>query len=315
MKRRACVGLIGALICTGFMPGKACAQVRLEPKFAEGTTVKRQVQKLSQKLTIGGMVIPTESEQNVTVATVVGKRDADGTLRLGQQTRGLVVRATVPGSPPILFDSTKPDQKTGNPTADLVTDISRVLSGAAFTLVLDRDNRVTRIEGAEAVIARVPDSAKEGLRKAYATDELGRQVRQDLAIFPQAEVKRGDTWTRTEVMPIGGGQTLTFEVTYEYDGTMERDGRTLDRVKQVMTAVKYAVEGGDPQGARVTASTLRVESSSGHYLYDRERGIVVERSQHAAVKGPLTLSANGMEIPAELDLTIETSTSSRPDTR
>ena len=62
----------------------------------------------------------------------------------------------------------------------------------------------------------------------------------------------------------------------------------------------------------MTKSDLKVESSEGTILFDREAGRVVESRGKLHVKGSMTLSAGGQELPGELDITMETTSELQP---
>ena len=62
----------------------------------------------------------------------------------------------------------------------------------------------------------------------------------------------------------------------------------------------------------MTKSDLKVESSDGTILFDREAGYVVEERGKLHIKGSMTLSAGGQEIPGEIDITIETTPELQP---
>jgi hypothetical protein len=58
--------------------------------------------------------------------------------------------------------------------------------------------------------------------------------------------------------------------------------------------------------AKVTQSNLSVKDSQGTLLFDRQRGVVVEARNTIEIEGDMTLSVNGMDLPLELDLKMET---------
>jgi hypothetical protein len=129
--------------------------------------------------------------------------------------------------------------------------------------------------------------------------------------LPEKPVKVGDRWQRTEVMDIGSGQTLTYEVYYEYAGTVEKAGKTLDKIAILAGEVKYAVADG-PLPFKVTSSDLKVDSSMGYLLFDRAAGLIVELNDRQKISGPLTLNINGMDLPSTVELTLESSSISAP---
>ena len=67
----------------------------------------------------------------------------------------------------------------------------------------------------------------------------------------------------------------------------------------------YFVEGESP--LKVVESDLKVEGSEGVLPFDPAYGQIVSQRQELRIKGSLKLEVNGMEIPAQLDLTMENS--------
>jgi hypothetical protein len=303
----------GFAVLIAVWPGiGAHAQVKLEPKYTEGTFSSVGTVKFSQVLNVANMEVKTGMEQVTTTAASVGKRDANGKLRVTQKTEALRVRLELPGNMKLDFDSSKPAMKTGDPNLDQILEVFSATTGSAYTLVLNSSNQLEAVEGTETIIDRAPDAARESLRRDYSLDRLRQVTAQSHAMLPEKAVQKGDTWTRTETMQIGGGQTLTFETAYEYGGTAEKDGRTLDRVRIIHTSVKYDMKAAPNAVTTVLSSDLKVESSSGAYLFDRQVGRIRERSVQTRVKGPMVLSVNGMELPVTVDLTIETGSMARP---
>ena len=63
---------------------------------------------------------------------------------------------------------------------------------------------------------------------------------------------------------------------------------------------------------KMTKSDLKIESSDGTILFDREAGCVVEAKGKTQIKGSMTFSIQGMELPGELDLTMENNVQLQP---
>jgi len=67
-----------------------------------------------------------------------------------------------------------------------------------------------------------------------------------------------------------------------------------------------------PSSLKVTKSDLKVESGTGAILFDREGGHVVTANGKIHIKGSMTFTAAGQEVPGEIDLTIESDTELQP---
>ena len=63
---------------------------------------------------------------------------------------------------------------------------------------------------------------------------------------------------------------------------------------------------------KVKSSELKITSSDGTILFDREKGAIVESTSKMRSEGDKKTEINGMELPAKLDLTIESKTTLQP---
>jgi hypothetical protein len=113
-------------------------------------------------------------------------------------------------------------------------------------------------------------------------------------------------------MQGGGGNDLVFKRKYEYVGTEKKGDRTLDRIKVTTIEAKLKDDPDSQAPAKITKSDLKVESSEGSILFDREAGRIVEARNKVHLKGTMTLSAGGQEIPGELDVQLETGRELQP---
>jgi len=282
----------------------AAAQVSLPFKPQEGKAVHTSTIKAVQTLTIAGMDVPTES--NVTVVSTVtgGKPAADGTQRVEERTDRYVMKLVIPGGG-VELDTDKPEAaKVEQMALQPVVDGLKALKGTAYTVVF-KGPKVTAVEGIDALLAKLPAGTQEAFKGDLNLASISREWHQRIESLPGKDVKKGDTWTRTETVGLGGGQTMIFDTQYEYQGTIEKGGKTLDKVSIVFTGVKYTT---DPNGAsplKVVTSDLKIESSFGQYLVDREKGLIVDRSTNTRVAGPMTFEINGMQLGGKVDLTLE----------
>ncbi len=119
--------------------------------------------------------------------------------------------------------------------------------------------------------------------------------------------RSGEPWERTELVEIGG-QTLTFRKKYEYAGTAKKGDKTLDKITSKAIEVTYMQHPDTKAPLKVKKCDLKVDSSDGAILFDREAGHVVSSKAKAHIKGNITFSASGMEFSNALDLRIDAET-------
>lgn len=302
-----------ALLALG-LGGLAHGQVTLSYKFATGSdVVYRTDVDVDQTLTINGQAVPTKSKQVVRTRQTVGEARPDGSIPLLQTIESLKTELELPGGIQMSVDTedNAPAPADELPQLRPIREAVRALDGATFTIVVGPDGKVSGIEGSETAIKaeNLDPMIKESLQARFDASVLKRDAAQEIERFPTILVRPGETWEKTEVMDLGSGQTLTFRKQYEYAGTVEKDGKTLDRVTAKDLSVTYAMVPNPALPVTVDKSDLKIESSTGELLFDREKGQPVSSSGKVHITGTLDMTLNGQALPAALDLTMSMSTS------
>lgn len=302
--------LLPTLMILGFAVPPAQAQVKLEHKYPEGTksTVKTTT-KVHQTLSIGGMDIETKAEEVVVSTSTVGKRNEDGTLPVTQKVVSIRSDLELPGGINVTFDSADPNTKIDHPQLAFLGEVFKALVGVDYTIVLDAKDKFKFVEGTETFDAKLDGldpKAAAVLRGRLSTEKIKRAFEQERGSLPSVLARQGEPWETTEVMDLDSGQTLTFGKRYEYLGTVEKDGKSLDKIGVRVLTVVYAMDPDSPSPLKATKSDLKVESSEGTTLFDRDAGKSVEESLVTRIKGNLTFTAGDKELPATLDLTLDT---------
>lgn len=302
-----------ALVCTIALSlgaaSSAMAQVKLEYKFPEGrsATLKETV-KAKQVLTLAGMDIETNSERLTSATSSIGKRDADGTLRIGTKIDLIKGQFEIMGMV-FPFDTSDPNVKIDNPELSFIGDLLKALTGKEVTIVLDGKNKVKAVEGTDKITEAAKGygpKVEENLKDAKIVERYQQDFEQEHANLPDILVREGETWEQTEQDSLGDGQTLTFRRRYEYLGTVEKNGRKLDKIGIKALDVTYKMDDNAKSPLKALKSELKVESSDGQMLFDREGGATIERNEVSRIKGTIDFKINEQEIPGKLDLTYET---------
>lgn len=310
-----CRVLVSSVALSLGVASVATAQVKLEYKYNEGRAAKFTANvKAKQVLSLNGMDIETTSEQVVSGTTKAGRRAADGTLPIVQTVDAMRIEIEA-GGMTLTFDSAEPDAKPALPQLAFINDIIKALIGKEITIVLDAKNQVKSIEGIEKISEASKDldpAAQEALKAPALVERSKRQFEKAHGNLPEILVREGESWERTEDDDIGSGQTLTFRRRYEYKGTVEKAGRTLDKIAITTLDVAYKMDPDSASPLKAEKSELTVESSQGHVLFDREEGQMVERTEVDRIKGTIDFKAGDKALPAQLDLTYETIATRQP---
>lgn len=285
----------------------ASAQVLLKPKPQEGKKYTHEISvQANQTLTIAGMEVKTESDTAMRFSIDVAKHDDQG--RIAQRTKMDSIRSSLmlPGGN-IAFDSQINLAKSDLEQYAFIVDAFRAMAGASYTTVVDAENRFVSAEGLDEILKPAQPQVNELLKSHFNLDKLRLEHERSLARYPDKPVKEGDTWDQVDEMDLGSGQTLKMDRRYEYRGTIERDGRTLDQVRATDRKVlSLEVDANSSLPFRISKTDLEVAKSEGTILFDRQLGREVENSRVLHLKGKLTLVINGMDFPTDLDLKMET---------
>ncbi|MCA9147131.1 MAG: hypothetical protein H6823_18965 [Planctomycetaceae bacterium] len=302
MKRTALILASTALLLS---PSLLQAQVKLEHKFPDGRkTTQNKYVKVEQTLTIAGMEIPSTSEQNVTSSEMNGKRKADGTLESVHKIESLQSTIEVAGMK-LKFDSVNADAPPPGTALDALIDVLKAVAGSSWTVTYGQDNSVLSVTGGEDALKNLPEALRAATAKQFSDEHLTNESNQEMRVLPDGPVKQGDSWEREETVFFDSYQSMTFTTVYKYEGTIEKDGKTLDQISSKTTTVSYAMAGESPSPLKIVDSQLKVTDSGGTLLFDRAAGMVIDRKDIKHISGSLKCEINGMELPGKLELTFE----------
>lgn len=287
------------------------ADVKLQHKYPEGTKTTSQTESSThQILTIAGMDLETSNESFVVTESAIGKREADGTLRVESTVKRFQTQLSLPGGINVAFDSDNPDKQPDNPQLAPLFDVYRAVLKSNTILVLDKDNKIKAVEMPNSP----QDAVGEMFKSQFGPENQKRTHEQGLQILPDSAVAVGDSWTRTNEVDFGAGQLMTFTTQYEYLGTKDVDGKLLHQIKPKPIAVEYAQDPNSPSPLKVTESNLKVTESDGLILFDEARGQTVKNRSKLRIQGEMSFEINGQKLPGKIDLTIESNVASRPAT-
>jgi hypothetical protein len=307
---------VAAALCLGLAQA-ASAQVKLELKWPENTKQSMTTTRtIDQTMTIMGMEIDTRNEQSVGTTRSIGAKRSDGTTPVEFVTDSFKSTMTHSIVGTVSFDSADPDAgKDDTSPLAFLRDIYKLLAGSSYTVVVGADGKIVNVEGTEKLLEKAGDLSPEAadvLRGELDSQKLKANLNEEYGFLPKTLVRPGDTWTGTNRQDIGGGQTFTYDTTYEYKGTIERDGKTLDKIDKKATAVKYTQDAAAATQAKAEDKGLKIESSEGTILLDRATGTIVDSKDKTRIVGKMTLTVMGQELDTDLDLTWEESTVVNP---
>jgi len=313
---RGLVAAIGVGCLALGWPGTAQAQVKLEHKFPEGKKLTyKTTSKTRQVLTVAGTQIESEEDRTIVSSLTAGKRRGDSNLPVERKIGSLRTVLSLPGDIKVTYDSKDPNAKIDNPDLAFLADLFKFTSEIDYTVVLDAQNKVTAIEGTEKLqekADKLNPAARDLVRSQFDSDKLKRSFEQGLNVLPDVLARPGEPWERTEILEIGGGQALSFRKKYEYSGTEKKGNKTLDKISSKVIEVTYKQDPGANTPLKAVKSTLKIDSSDGTILFDREEGHVVDSKGRMRITGAMTFLANDTNVTGTLDLRITTNIELQP---
>lgn len=295
--------LMMSVLSVGWQFSTAQAEVKLERKFAPGSSYKNVVEVQSiQTLKLNNMDIDTNVSQTIVIETTVGDRAGDGQLQIEHKIGSLRAQMTIPNLGEIKFDSTKPDEATDSP----LTPIFKATANSTWQTILNKDNEIVEVKGRDDLLNGLDENLKQFVKGQFDKEYLTEAARKEAARIPAKSVEIDDTWEQSEAMRVDSSQVLTFDKTYTYRGTETYNGKELDRIDVKATAIKYEILPNSPIPLKVSDSNLKIGETTGKIYFDRELGRIVLDEQSHQVVGDFTLEVNDQKLPSVLDLRMTT---------
>jgi hypothetical protein len=292
---------MAAVLALGLLSLPVSAEVTLEWKFKEGDKFYLQTDSnLAQTITSAGTEVKQQIDQSMVSSFTVKKKNADGSLVLEQKIENVTVKTSGPGTM-----ETKPPEG---------------LKGAVFTITVNPKWKITKFEGYDALVKKLSgeDPAVDRLIRAFLPEEiLKASAEEAFGFLPDKRVKKGDSWERELVYPLGplGTLTATNKYTDEDKNKEKVAGKDVERITAAMTIkyqkpeLKKPEEAAGALGLQILEGDLKAKDAKQTIYFDPAAGRLVKSETKLRVEGMLTYSAVGkkteMEIKQEQTITAQ----------
>ena len=308
--------VMGAVCSVFFCPPTVQAQAKLEYKFPEGKKLTyKTTSRARQVLNISGTNLEVIRREMKVWSRSVGKRKEDSTLPIEEKVDSLRVEYTFPGETKLVFDSSKPEIKIDDPQLAFLGDIFKLESEISFTVLLDDQKKLKAIEGTEKLKQRAEKLsdpiARAEIYEELTAERLKRKFEQMLRRLPDVPARTGEPWERSETLEING-KTFTTRKKYEYQGTEKKGDKTLDKISCKTLEVKYDQDPKSKLPLKVDKSNLKVDSSEGTILFNRDEGLLVSATEKIRMKGNMTYLGGGGTQGGGFDLAYDSNTQLEP---
>ena len=176
------------------------------------------------------------------IVTVNGTRGEDGVIRQQQSIEALR-RKLVPGGIVLAYDfRAQPEAPPAGTQFDALLDLIKINAKSTWTVVRGKDNRVIAVEGRDKVLEGLDEAQKAVMKKQLDPMYLRDAANKELERLPSKPVAKGDSWEVTQSLRLEQGQNMTFKTKYTYEGTADRNGKTLDHIDVKVVEVSYGVD-------------------------------------------------------------------------
>jgi hypothetical protein len=277
-------------------PAYACAPksdetVWIRWKFEVGKPFyEEMITETKQEMKVMGQNISQNQKVTFFLSWNPVEQDKDDNWTVKQKIEGLKMEIAIGGNK-ILFDST---QKGAG--ANPLSDFYKALVGSEFTLTIDKNMKIAKIEGRDEFLKKlVKDNPQiEPLLKTILTDEALKQMSDPaFSVVPDKSVKKGDSWTKTAVLNMGPIGTFDTNYKYTYEGP---DENKLRKIKVNIT-LKYNSPDPNAVGVlpfKIMKADLNSKESNGSILFDSTKGRVVSSDMTMHLAGTMTIEIGGM---------------------
>ena len=229
---------------------------------------------------------------------------------LEQEVEGLKMTIDISGNV-ISYDSSKQDGgvTAGNPT---LTQFFKALVGAKFTVILDKNQKVEKVEGKDKFITDLGAGSPQMdnlLKKIMTDDALKQMCDPSFGLTPDSPKKVGDTWKKESTLDLG--PIGTYQVTYNFkyvgpatdEDKKDPARKETDKI-EVETSLVYTAPKANPEGLLFRIKDGKLTStnpSKGIIFFDTKNQRIQSAEISISLKGDLTVTIGGTETKVELN--------------
>lgn len=297
--------LVALLLVAGIVAGvhaqdKTTLKWKFEPKK---TFYQKMETDTKQNMKVMGSDVVQNQKQTFFFAWTVDKVEPDGSAVMTQEIVGVKMSIDIGGSK-IEYDSTR-DTNTSNPLGDFF----KALVGSKFTLTVDKDLRVTKIDGRTEFIKKLvgANPQMEPLLNQILSEQAMKEMAEPtFASIPPGEIKKGQEWKRDTQLNMGPIGTYDNTFKYTYEG--KDPAGQLEKIK-VETTLKYTPpkdSGATTLPFKIKGADLKSTNATGVILFDNTKGRVEKSDMQLELNGKLQIEIGGTTTEVGLSQTQKT---------
>ncbi len=276
-------GLVAACCISSAAAGES---VLLQRKFQDGKTnyVHRTVDMVQK---IGGMPGGAMEIKVRSIFGVIEKvKGAAGGKRIVTMTFDRAAQTMdMPMMGELEYDSYDPENEEAAPQ---LASILQPMVGEALTVEVSKDGKVVGFSGMDAINKKISEKAVANMfwsqvKRQYTDEKARKQWGEDpLLMFPNKEVKVGETWKARSVDDDPQLGVIAHEYEYTLDKITTDQGRKVAHISYKVQISKGESDEGEETPTKVGGG------GSGQAVYDIDEGTVVRQTGqgHMDIKMP-----------------------------
>jgi hypothetical protein len=299
--------LLTCLLVIGLAGSVVAAETLVLKTTPNSKAVYQTESKTEQVLTIADQNIDTKANSFLVTTHTTGDRAADGSVTVTEKHDVLQTTLQLPGIE-FQFDSANPDQEPAIPQLKPMAEALRTSFKTPVTTVVEKDGKIREVSIPEAARANLDPMFKS----LFEPEKMKKAVTQARAVLPDKPVSAGESWERTVDVNLDSSQTLSFVLQLTYTGTVEKDGKMLQRITSRPVSVSYTMAADSPSPLKVTQSDLKVTESEGELLFDQAAGVTIKDHSRVRIEGPMKFSIGGQELDGKVNLQIVKTSTRQP---
>ncbi|MER3415849.1 MAG: hypothetical protein C4297_06510 [Gemmataceae bacterium] len=201
--------------------------------------------------------------------------------------------------------------------AGLDPKLFKALEGLTVSVHLDpKTFKARKVEGYKELVEKAAGNdplLQNVLRVVLTEDFFMSNVESQFGFLPAAPgtVSKGQRWQQTGSIPMGPLGKLEVTKEFTYEGPVDKDGKTLDKISYKITNSKFTLPAnkqGFAPGVEFSKADLKVTSGSGVYYFDRAAGRLLSSDDKVVMSGQMEIEAMGNKVVLEIKNETEAST-------
>jgi len=188
------------------------------------------------------------------------------------------VKSVKPGA--LVVDMTYTDVQMDADALPGVGGIGDKMKGLTISATFDEDMEITKVEGYEKFLDKLADGdpmTKQLMQMVMPESAAKAMFGQVFVPLPAKAVKSGDSWARTEKLPLAGLGDLTSKAKY----TLQSNTDGVAKVKQDAEMTFKPGGAGGPKGLpfKITKANLKSDDFTGTFTFDAKAGRLKDSKQ------------------------------------